>query len=240
VNARQRNRLSRNWTRPGARGILAAALALSVLALPGCGGRDSPTNIIKPLLATAVLDPDPGGSPFIYLVKISETGDLVIFEVRLRTSIPIDFTAFNFEAHYDRSLVTVAGRLDDGMVVGGVSYIGALFCACDLSDATCPDTNPAIVRTLHCLASERLNPLTGLTEFLLGVTVLTGDPFPVDGDVRLLTIGFRAAAPTPPGGTRVDIISDPAAPDGSCEILDGDVVDLGVPCATGFVLTAQR
>jgi hypothetical protein len=231
--------MSRHRTPAARRAAAPPALFVALaLALPGCGGSDSPTNVIRPLIATAVVDPDPAADPVLHLVKIDETGDLVTFELRLRTTADmLEFDAFNLEVRFDPTVVTL----------GDLRYAGGVLCACDTLDLACPDVGPPATRTLSCIASA--TTATGV--LILGVAILADDPkftvTPPD-DVKLLTIAFRAAAPTtgtcdrgggPVTGTCVDIVSDTSKADGSCEILNG-VADLGVPCATGFVFTAQR
>jgi hypothetical protein len=228
VHADRSASLSWKGTRGAGRAPLAAALAALLLAPAlGCGGDDSSPNVIIPITATATLDPDPPGDPVIYLQKVSEVGDLVTVNVRLRTSTQVTFDAFNLDVRFDPGIVTVAG----------IGYVGTILCGCDESVINCAYTGEAI-----CQPSAT----TPSGEFLLGISSSGGDPDFDTGaspDVILVTLAFRAGAVTPVDGTRVDFISDPSQPDGSCEILTFDasgVVDAGIPCAAGFTLFAQR
>lgn len=226
--------MSRIWTRGAARApLLGVLLALLILPVCGCGGDDTIPNVIVPIRATAVLDPDPGGDPEIYLQKVSEVGDLVTVNLGLRTTAtPVSFYAFNLVVTFDPSLLTV----------GGIGYAGTVLCGCDQFDLACPDNVMPKTRTLSCQTSTT----TRMGSLILGAAVLGGAPefnITAPADVILVTLAFRAGVPTPPGGTRIDFPSDPSQPDGNCEILTAvgpDIVDLGIPCATGFTLTARR
>ncbi|MGH9749188.1 MAG: hypothetical protein ACRD6R_04610, partial [Candidatus Polarisedimenticolia bacterium] len=226
------------------------AAAACVLALAGCGSDDDVPNVILPLIATATVTPDPGGDPQIYMQKLSETGDLVVVDIRLRTSaMPIQFVAFNLETTFDPSVVTI----------GDLSHAGGIFCDCAFNDPSCASAVDAICVQSGTTPTGSLvlgaSACTGLGT--LCTSTCTGTPcgaecteatcsrpiFDTTGqsDVRLLTLGFRAVAETT--GTTIEFPANPSIADGSCEILvdaGSGFTDLGIPCDLGLVLAAQR
>jgi hypothetical protein len=212
-----------------------AAAAACVLSLAGCGNDDEAPNVIRPLIATGTVTSGSAGDPLIYLEEVSETGDLVVVNVRLRNSSATQFQSFNLEVIFDATVVTI----------GAIGYENTLLCACNSSDSSCLSAvEPACVPSITMTMVPPDPPAyAGRSRFLLGVSALTGSGSPLfdtgtSTDVILVTLGFQAAAETT--GTEILFPVDTTQPDGSCEILDDAGNDLMIPCDLGLVLTAQR
>ncbi|HEU4402903.1 MAG TPA: hypothetical protein VFT43_12440 [Candidatus Polarisedimenticolia bacterium] len=188
-------------------------------ALLACGGKnDSNANRIKPIVATLAIQP-PSTSPVVYFKPSpNDTAgdDLVLIDVMLQPSAPINMDAFTLEVTFDPGLVQLAA-LD-----AGSNPLGT----CDIltpEGATCLGSG-ACSSPLCCLNGEDVNRKGDL---IFGVATTSGlcAATSVSSEVKLATLGFTAAST---GTSLIHLIPG----QGGCAILDA-TMDLGIPCDDG-------
>jgi hypothetical protein len=231
---------------PAAGRVLVVAAALA-LFLPGCdsGGNNRNKNQIRPVNASLSIQPiaDPTA---VYFAENSISGDLVLLDVRLRTTTSVTFDAFTLEIHFDPGVIALGGDFTStpftstpfGACNQCVGRCNAMPCV-KCEDCKAPSVLTSQSTSPFCQSNGILADRDGI--LLLGAAVvpqsvtLSGCPASVTvtfppGDTKLMTIGLVA---TTVGSSRIELITNPiSGADGDCEILNG-LVDQAIPCRDG-------
>lgn len=202
--------------------VAAPAALILALLLPACGSDEGPQNRIKPIQATLSVDAFPNApDPAVYFFKDPKDPrfpDLETVQVKLYTTTPVGFDAYNLEIHFDPTVV----------------QIGDVF-----------EYNPDVLGGCHSGAACAPICLTNAAEANLNGTLLLGvsaqrdcPPDSISSDTMLLKIGFIAQSTIEDPGSRIELVQGPGT--GDCEILMG-LVDQGITCVDGnATMTASR
>ena len=226
------------WTAAHGRRGPGGAARMAVLVAVWCAcaitalscGKSKPTDLIKPVTATASIDPVNATPPYIFVTNPQSFGDLVTVEVMLQPgSSSLSFDAYVLEFSYQPNLVQPELLEVNGPVTPFPTATAPSGAVCNDQNAVCAD---ASVVNPFCETS-----VSGGT-FLFGATVNTGQgclgTTVSGGAVHLLTLGLQAETT----GTSLIEIAPPGQ--GSCAILDSTTMVPGVGCYGRITLTATR
>lgn len=205
-------------------GVAAAVAAVVVLA--GCHANDTNENVIRPVKASLLIDPEPVTDPVVFLRPLATDppdDDLIVLEVVFRaTAPPLTYTGFDLEIAFNPGKIQLASLAADAD--GIITSVGH----CPSSGGTSGACDPICLLNTDCRANTSGTICANASgDLIIGVHANEPGCPPFDtgtGEVTLITIGFKAATVIESAlDGRLSFVYNPAAT-GDSEIVDGTTI----------------